>query len=88
MKEGCLSYPGLWLMIRRPVTCALKYYNEENEEVVEEFSGIPARVVLHEYDHMVGQNFTMRASKLKIQRALKSMDKKVKNYKRKNSNVR
>lgn len=88
MREGCLSYPGLWLMIKRPVTCALKYYNEDNEEIVEEFSGIPARVILHEYDHMVGQNFTMRASKLKIQRALKSMDKKVKNYKRKNSNVR
>jgi peptide deformylase len=37
-------------------------------------------VILHEYDHMLGQNFTMRASSLKIQRALKSLDKKVKNY--------
>lgn len=88
MKEGCLSYPGLWLMIKRPVRCVIKYCNEKNEEIVEEFNGIPARVILHEYDHMVGQNFTMRASKLKIQRALKGLDKKVKNYKRKNSYVR
>ncbi len=82
MREGCLSYPGLWLMIRRPVSCVLKYMNEEGEELVEEFGGVPARVILHEFDHMVGQNFTMRASSLKINRALKSLDKKVKAYRR------
>jgi peptide deformylase len=60
--------------------CILKYQNEKGEEIIEEFKGVSARVILHEYDHMLGQNFTMRASSLKIQRALKSLDKKVKNY--------
>ena len=27
MKEGCLSYPGLWLLIKRPMGCILKYQN-------------------------------------------------------------
>jgi len=77
MREGCLSYPGLWLNLTRPDGCVLKYQDEEGKEVIEEFGGVYARVVLHEYDHMVGQNFTMRASSLKIQRALKALDKKV-----------
>jgi peptide deformylase len=81
LKEGCLSYPGLWLMIKRPVGAIFKYQDEKGEEVIEEFKGIPARIMLHEYDHMLGHNFTMRASSLKIQRALKQLDKKVKRYK-------
>lgn len=81
LKEGCLSYPGLWLMIKRPVGAIFKYQDEKGEEIIEEFKGIPARVMLHEYDHMLGQNFTMRASGFKIKRALKQLDKKVKRYK-------
>lgn len=81
MREGCLSYPGLWLNISRPNGAIFKYQDEEGVEVVEEFKGIPARVMLHEYDHMLGQNFTMRASKLKIDRAIKHLDKKVKRFK-------
>lgn len=77
MREGCLSYPGLWLNLTRPDTCVLKYKDVNGEEVIEEFGGVYARVVLHEFDHMVGQNFTMRASALKIERALKALDKKV-----------
>jgi len=80
MKEGCLSYPGLWLMIKRPQGAIFKYLNEKGEEIVEEFKGISARVMLHEYDHMLGQNFTMRASSLKIRMALKKLDKKVKQW--------
>lgn len=80
MREGCLSYPGLWLTITRPSGCVISYHDENNELVVEEYHGIEARIILHEYDHMVGQNFTMRASKLKLERALKHLDKKVKQY--------
>lgn len=88
MREGCLSYPGLWLNIRRPLGCVFRFQNEKGEEVVEEFKGIPARIMLHEYDHMLGQNFTMRASKLKIERALRGLDKKVKRFKKNNGLLR
>lgn len=80
IREGCLSYPGLWLNLTRPDSCILQFQDENNETHIEEFGGISARIVLHEFDHMIGQNFTMRASKLKIARALKHLDKKVKEY--------
>ena len=72
----------LWLMISRPVQCMIKYYDEEGEEKMETYEGVTSRVIQHEYDHMLGQNFTMRASKIKLDRALKAIDKKVKKYQR------
>ena len=86
MKEGCLSLPEVFLMIRRPNKVTLKYQDIEGADVVEEFTGLAARVALHEYDHMVGQNFTQRVSKLKLDRAIKAMKKKVlKNIRKKDS---
>jgi len=35
---------------------------------------------LHEYDHMLGQNFTQRASRLKVERALRKVEKRAKRY--------
>lgn len=77
-QEGCLSYPGLWLMVRRPVKCTIAYQNVDGEHVIEEFSGLTARVALHEYDHMIGMNFTDRVSKLKLDMAFKSLNKRAK----------
>ena len=85
IKEGCLSFPGLYLMVKRPTNCAIQYFDEEGEEVAEEYSGVSARVILHEFDHMLGQNFTMRVSRVKLERALKALQKKVKKHQRKNS---
>lgn len=76
MKEGCLSLPGVYLMVRRPTEVTLRYRNTDGEEVVEQFKDLAARVVLHEYDHMIGQNFTQRVSKMKLERALKAVKKK------------
>ena len=81
-KEGCLSFPGLWLMVERPTHVAIKYWTEENEEIVETYQGVTARVIQHEYDHMVGMNFTQRVSRMKLERALKGLEKKVKKYQR------
>ena len=38
------------------------YRNRDNEIVMEEFDGLWARVFLHEYDHMLGQNFLQRVT--------------------------
>ena len=86
MREGCLSFPGLWLMVKRPTHCAIKYFNEEGKEMVETYQGVTARVIMHEYDHMLGLNFTMRVSKMKLERALKALEKKVKKYQRQQTN--
>ena len=35
MKEGCLSFPGLWLMVSRPKQAMIKYWDEEGEEHIQ-----------------------------------------------------
>jgi len=75
MKEGCLSLPGIYLTVKRPTEVTLQYQNQSGDVVVETFLSMAARVVLHEYDHMLGQNFTQRVSKMKLDRAIKRAKK-------------
>jgi len=79
MREGCLSLPGVWLNLKRPVSVTARYQRTDGSWATEEFLELAARVFLHEYDHMLGQNFTQRASKLKLDMALKRIKTKVKN---------
>lgn len=88
MREGCLSFPGLWLMVNRPKQCTILYHNSDGEETQETYEGIGARVILHEYDHMVGQNFTQRVSKFKLERAFKALEKKIKKYQRQSKQLK
>lgn len=78
--EGCLSLPGLWVTIKRPKEVTISYRDASGEHVVEKFVGLQARIVLHEYDHMVGMNFLDRASTLKRKMAVKSLEKRAKRY--------
>jgi len=79
IKEGCLSLPGVWLMISRPAMIAVVYQDETGESKAFDLNGISSRVFQHEFDHMEGRNFTMLASPLKLQRALAQLKKKVHN---------
>jgi len=63
--EGCLSLPGLHEDVRRPVSIKMRYMDEKFEEHDEEFTGLPARVIQHEYDHTEGKVFTDRLSPLR-----------------------
>jgi len=56
----------------------VSYYDETGEAKNMRFEGMTARVFLHEYDHMMGIDFTQRASKLVLERGLKARDKKLK----------
>ena len=53
MEEGCLSIPGVREEVR-PVAIKIEYFDENWELVEEELSGIAARIVQHEYDHLDG----------------------------------
>jgi peptide deformylase len=79
MREGCLSLPGVWLNLKRPTSVTARYQRTDGSWATETFTELAARVFLHEYDHMLGQNFTQRASKLKLDMALKRIKTKVKN---------
>jgi peptide deformylase len=78
MKEGCLTWPLLFLSIRRPEFCLVSYYDEKGENHKMKFEGLTARIFLHEMDHMNGVDFTQRASKLVLERGVKARDKKIK----------
>lgn len=86
MEEGCVSLPGFSLTLRRPDVVALEYQNEKGESTASSFNGIPARVVLHEYDHMEGINFTHHASLFKLRYTLDRWKKRRKKLLRKMAN--
>jgi len=61
-EEGCLSIPGIREDVSRKETLKIEYYDENWELWEEELSGIPARIIQHEYDHIEGKLFLDRIS--------------------------
>ncbi|MFT4095023.1 MAG: peptide deformylase [Niabella sp.] len=55
--EGCLSIPKIREDIKRPESVTIEYEDENFELHTETFTGISARVILHEYDHIEGKLF-------------------------------
>ena len=60
MEEGCLSYPELFLKIKRPDKIVVKYEDEDKKTHKLMLQGLASRVFQHEYDHMEGIDFTQR----------------------------
>ena len=75
MDEGCLSYPGLWLKVSRPDGIEVSYEDENGELHEKAMFGLECRVFQHEYDHMEGTDFTQKVSNLKLNMALKRLEK-------------
>lgn len=69
LDEGCLSFPNLFLKIKRPQRIKVRYENELGETFTETFVGMTARCFLHELDHMNGKLYTTRANPIHLQRA-------------------
>lgn len=63
--EGCLSIPKIREDIYRQESVTLRFYDEKFEEHLTTFTGITARVILHEYDHIEGRLFIDHISALK-----------------------
>jgi peptide deformylase len=58
MNEGCLSFPNQFYDIERPEKVKVKYRGLNGKPMIEWYSGIEARCVLHEIDHINGIVFT------------------------------
>jgi len=69
--EGCLSFKGEYVIIKRPSTIDVKYYDSKGNENVTRLEGLPARCFQHELDHLNG--ITMH-DRYKEQNAKKSRD--------------
>ena len=81
-KEGCLSFPFLFLTINRPKWCSVKYTDQHGKEIEETLHGMNARVFQHENEHMNGYVFTDLVSKFKLKRAEEARTKMMKKFAR------
>lgn len=71
MKEGCLSFPLLYMNVKRPDAVRVRFQTYDGETTTKQFIGMSARVALHELDHMDGVTFLNRASAFEMQRAVR-----------------
>ena len=82
MKEGCLTFPFVFLNIKRPRKVVVKYEDENGDLQEGHLDGMISRIFQHEYDHTQGRVFTERASKLKLDMAYKKAEKDMARYRR------
>lgn len=65
--EGCLSLPGLSESVKRREHVRLNWLDENFEEHEQEFTGFAARIIQHEFDHLLGTVYTDRISPIRKQ---------------------
>ena len=78
--EGCLSFPKVYMKIRRPKEILAEYYDESLEQKRTHVKGYGTKVFLHEWDHLHGITFKDRVSNMKWNMALKNAKKLEKKY--------
>ena len=84
MKEGCLTFPFIFLDIERPRKVVVKYTDNKGDLQEAHLDGMMSRIFQHEYDHMLGRNFTEKVSKFKLKRAMDKRDKMLKKIEKSN----
>lgn len=77
-REGCLSFPGLYLNISRHETVEVEYYTESGEKKTHSFDGLTAQLFQHEMEHMDGKIFTAHVGPLALKLAKERQAKLIK----------
>ena len=72
-EEGCLSIPGVVVDVDRPVHVRVRALDEEGDDRVVEASGLEARVIQHELDHLDGVLILDRTSREQRREAMKAL---------------
>jgi peptide deformylase len=78
IEEGCLSIPGIYADVVRSKFVKVQAWNDKGKPFTLETSGILARIILHEYDHLEGVLFLDRLSQAKRDRLAAKFEKQVK----------
>jgi len=81
-EEGCLSFPGVRLVIRRPMEVRVEGLDINGNPVALEASGILARAVMHETDHLNGIQFFRRLPFMKLLAFLPTLPKLKREYRK------
>src|SRR4051794_13990248 len=73
LDEGCLSLPGVLVEVDRPVHVRVRGKDEYGEDILIEASGLEARVIQHEMDHLDGVLILDRTSRDQRKRAMRTL---------------
>ena len=73
MEEGCLSLPGVHVEVERPIHVRVRAQDAHGEDVVVEASGLEARVIQHEVDHLDGVLILERTSRDQRKEAIRAL---------------
>lgn len=73
VEEGCLSIPGVAVEVERPVHVRVRAQDERGEDRLVEASGLEARVIQHEVDHLNGVLILDRTTKAQRREALRAL---------------
>ncbi len=71
--EGCLSFPGLFYPVERPMHVEVRYQDLDGEEHTRQLSSFDARVWMHEMDHLAGIMFVDHLARHDKREAMKLM---------------
>lgn len=74
-REGCLSYPGLFLTVKRPSWIIAEYQNSRGDIIEAQFEGYLSKCFQHELDHLDGICFVDKVSPMKLNLAMKKFRK-------------
>jgi peptide deformylase len=83
LEEGCLSYPGLLVKVKRPRDIKVRFIAPDGETYTKTFTGMTARAFQHELDHLDGITMLDRSNRFHRDSALN----KWKKWKRKNEHL-
>ena len=73
LDEGCLSIPGITVDVERPLYVRVRAVDEEGEDRTVEASGLEARVIQHEIDHLDGVLILDRTSREQRREAMRAL---------------
>lgn len=76
LDEGCLSFPNIYVKIKRPTAIKARWQNSDGEVQESELSGYDCKTFLHELDHLEGITYQDRVSTLKWALAVKKTNKR------------
>lgn len=87
-EEGCLSIPKIYANVRRPVSITVTYQDERGDSHTERLSGWPAKIVMHENDHLNGVLFIDRLDKKDKKALTHEVDLLKKHYQGQNEHLK
>lgn len=82
LEEGCLSYPGTAVKVKRPKHIRARFQDPYGNVVTKKFTGMAARIFQHELDHLNGIEYFQRANPIHLERFKRKWKKTVRSIKK------